>query len=104
MIVVLIRIALLALLVWAAFKVIWKAVVAACAGLVDGIADLVGKLKVAIRRGKKAIIVLYRSYRDGRKTSTQIGQEEDVDVFPDEVRDALDEQEQVILKDEETGW
>lgn len=104
MIVFIIKIALLGLLIYAAFKIIWKAIVAACVALVEGIVGLVAKLKVAIRRGRKAIFVLYRRYTDGRTTKTEIGKEEDVDVLPDELNELLEKQQQVQVKDEETGW
>lgn len=104
MIVFIVKIALLALLIYAAFKIIWNAVLAACDALVDGVIDLVAKLKVAIRRGRKAIFVLYRRYKDGRTTKTEIGKEEDVDVLPDELNNLLEEQEQVHVKDEASGW
>lgn len=103
MVIFIIKIALLALLIYAAFKVIWKDVVAACARLVEGILNLIAKLKVAIRRGRKAIFVLYRRYKDGRTTKTEIT-EEDVDVLPDELNDLLEQQEQVQVKDEASGW
>lgn len=104
MVVFIIKLALLALLIYAAFKVIWKAVVAACEALIEGVVDLVGKVKVAVRRGRKAVFILYRRYVNGRTTKTEIGKEEDIDVLPDELEELLEQKEQVRVKDEESGW
>lgn len=104
MVVFIVKLALLGLLIYAAFKAIWKAVCAACEELINLTIDLVGKIKVAVRRGSKAIFILYRQYVDGRKTKTQVGTEEDVDVLPDELNELLQEKEQVIVKDEVSGW
>ena len=107
MIVFVVKIALLGLLVYAAFRVLWAGIVAAAAKLLEMTINLVAKLKVAIRKGGHAIFYLIRRFADGRTVMNQIGKSEPVDILPDELEELLKKQEEekmIHVKDENTGW
>lgn len=107
MIVFVIKVALLGLIVYAAFKVLWAGVVAAAAKLIEMTVNLVAKLKVVIRKNGKAIFYLIRRMADGRTVKNKIGDDEPVEILPDELEEELYEQPEetmIRVKDEESGW
>lgn len=107
MLVFIVKIALLSLLVYAAFKVLWAGVVAAAAKLIEMSVNLVAKLKVVIRKNGKAIFYLIRRFSDDRMTKIQIGTEEPVDLLPDELEaDVINQKEGTMIRviDENSGW
>jgi len=104
MIVFVVKIALLGLLVYAAFRVLWAGIVAAAAKLLEMTINLVAKLKVAIRY---AIFYLIRRLADGKTVKNQIGATTPVNTLPDELEELLNKQEEekmIQVKDENTGW
>lgn len=107
MIVFVVKIALLALLVYAAFRVLWAGIVAAAAKLLEMTINLVAKLKVAIRKNGHAIFYLIRRLADGSTVKNQIGETTPVNTLPDELEELLNKQEEekmIQVKDENTGW
>jgi len=107
MIVFVVKIALLGLLVYAAFRVLWAGIVAAAAKLLEMTINLVAKLKVAIRKGGYAIFYLIRRLADGKTVKNQIGATTPVNTLPDELEELLNKQEEekmIQVKDENTGW
>lgn len=107
MITFLVRIALLALIIWAAFRVIWTAFVAAVEELIRITKNLVAKLKVFVRKGAYAVGVLITRLASGETLKRTIGEPEPIDTLPDELEKLMKEQQEggmIHMKDEATGW
>ena len=107
MITFLVRIALLALIIWAAFRVIWAAIVAAVEKIISITKNLVAKLKVFVRKGVYAVCVLITRLVSGETFQQEIGKPELIDTLPNELETLMKEQQEggmIHMKDEATGW
>ena len=98
---------LLGLLAWAAFKVIWAAIVAAVEKIISITKNLVAKLKVFVRKGVYAVCVLITRLVSGETFQQTIGKRELIDTLPDELETLMKKQQEggmIHMKDEVTGW
>lgn len=85
------------------FTIFWKAILRFCFYLLEKSIDVVTKIITATKRAGKAVMYIYRRYRDGRVTKTDVNEninEEpvDIDMLPDGLQEELGIHEEVIVK------
>lgn len=93
-----ITIAILSICAWV-FKIVWRATLKWCYYLLLETVDAIAKLIVTVRRQGKAIMYLYRRYRNGRTTKTKVNHEEeevDIDMCPEELQEKLNTGKEVL--------
>lgn len=97
-----ITLGILAICAWV-FKFFWKAILKFCFYLLEKAVDVVTKIITATRRAGKAVMYIYRRYRDGRTTKVELNKhvdEEpvDIDMLPEGLQEELGIHEEVIVK------
>lgn len=99
-----ITLAILSLCAWV-FKLFWKAILKFCFYLLEKSVDVVSKIITATKRAGKAVMYLYRRYRNGKITRVNVNdnieeEEVDIDMLPDGLQDELEINDEVIVKKE----
>lgn len=97
-----ITLGILAICAWV-FKFFWKAILKFCFYLLEKSVEVVTKIITATKRAGKAVMYIYRRYRDGRITKTNVNDnivEEpvDIDMLPEGLQEELGIHEEVIVK------
>lgn len=97
-----ITLGILAICAWV-FKFFWKAILKFCFYLLEKSEEVVTKIITATKRAGKAVMYIYRRYRDGRINRVNVNEniiEEpvDVDMLPEGLQEELGIHEEVIVK------
>ncbi len=82
------------------FQYFWKAVLKVCYYLLLNAIDVIGKAIVAIKRGGKAVMYLYRRWRNGRITRKLVETEEEEvpeELLPEGLQEELKIHDEVIV-------
>lgn len=83
------------------FKYFWKAVLKFCYYLLLGAVDVLKKIIVATKRTGKAIMYLYRRWRNGKVTRKLVETDEepvDVDLLPEGLQNELELHDEVVVR------
>lgn len=83
------------------FQIFWRAVLRFCFYLLQRSIDVVKKIITTTKKTGKAVMYLYRRYKNGKviKTTVEPDEEEvDVDMLPQGLQDELDVHEEVIVR------
>lgn len=83
------------------FQYFWKAVLKACYYLLLGAIEVTKKIIVATKRFGKAVMYLYRRWKNGKVTRVIVETEEeevDVDLLPEGLRNEMEIHEEVIVR------
>lgn len=99
-----ITLAILSLCAWV-FKLFWRAILKFCFYLLEKSVDVVSKIITATKRAGKAVMYLYRRYRNGKITRVNVNdnieeEEVDIDMLPEGLQDELEINDEVIVKKE----
>lgn len=99
-----ITLAILSLCAWV-FKLFWKAILKFCFYLLEKSVDVISKIITATKRAGKAVMYLYRRYRNGKITRVNVNdnieeEEVDIDMLPEGLQDELEINDEVIVKKE----
>ncbi len=98
-----ITLAILSLCVYV-FKLFWKAVLRWCYKLLVKAIDVIKSIIVAVKNAGKAVMYLYRRYKNGKITRLRVEPEEEEvpeDLLPEGLRNELEVNDEVIVKNDE---
>lgn len=83
------------------FQYFWKAVLKFCYYLLLGAIDVIKKIIVATKRFGKAVMYLYRRWKNGKVTRVTVEPDEeeiDVDMLPEGLQKELEIHDEVIVR------